>query len=304
MQVLPQIELAPGGPRVSRLVAGLWRLTDWNLRPSERLGWIHAALDLGFTTFDHADIYGDYCCEHLFGKALALEPSLRERMQLVTKTGIQLVSPHRPATRLKHYDTSANHIIASVERSLKIFMTDRIDLLLIHRPDPLMDPDEITKAFGKLRRQGKVLHFGVSNFTPSQFQLLASRLDFPLVTNQIELSVLHVDALYDGTLDLCQELRISPMAWSPLGGGRLFDNGDERTGRLVATLEKIGTTLGGATIDQVALAWILHHPAGIVPILGTGKTHRLEQAALAVSLGLNRQQWFEILQASTGQEVP
>lgn len=299
-----QIDVTEKGPRFSRLVAGMWRLASWCLSDAELLDLIHACLDLGITTFDHADIYGDYTCEELFGRALALEPSLRDKMQLVTKCGIKLVSPNRPAHRLKHYDTGRAHIVASAESSLRMLGTDYLDLLLIHRPDPLLDADEAVEAFAALRRAGKVLHFGVSNFTPWQFDLLDSRLDFPLVTNQVEVSVLHLDALHDGTLDQCQQLGLAPMAWSPLGGGRLFRSEDEQAVRVRRALADVGEELGGASPDQVALAWLLRHPARIVPVLGTGKVERIQSAAQAEALTLSREQWFAIWTASTGREVP
>jgi predicted oxidoreductase len=301
---IPQLELAKGGPRCSRLALGLWRLASWRLSDAEILDLVPACLDLGITTFDHADIYGDYTCEALFGKALAQSPSLRDRMQLVTKCGIKLVSANRPENTIKHYDTSQGHIIGSVDNSLKMLRTDRIDLLLIHRPDPIMDPDQVARAFSALKRAGKVLHFGVSNFTPSQFELLASRLDFPLVTNQVELSVLNMQVLHDGTVDQCLRLGISPMAWSPLGGGRLFQDDSKQAGRLRRALRAVGGQLGAPSMDQVALAWILRHPARIVPVLGTGKIYRIQRAALAVGLELSREQWFALWAASTGEEVP
>jgi len=301
---VPQIKMGPEGPPVSRLALGLWRLADWRLTGAQILDLIHAGLDLGITTFDHADIYGDYRCEQLFGRALALQPALRESLQLVTKCGIRLVSAQRPAHTIKHYDTGHAHITASVENSLQMLGTDRIDLLLIHRPDPLMDPDDMAQAFTALRREGKVLHFGVSNFTPSQFKLLSSRLDFALVTNQIELSALHLDALHDGTVDQCLRLGIAPMAWSPLGGGRLFRAGDEQALRVRDALQATGEELGGAPLDQVALSWILRHPARVVPILGTGKLERIRSAAGAVALDLSREQWFKIWTASAGKPVP
>jgi predicted oxidoreductase len=299
-----QISIAVDGPLFSRLALGLWRLASWALSDAQLLNLLHACLDIGVTTFDHADVYGDYACEGLFGRALALEPTLRAKMQLVTKCGIKLVSANRPAHTIKHYDTSREHIIASAETSLRMLRTDHLDLLLIHRPDPLMDPDEVAEAFAELRRAGKVLHFGVSNFMPSQFELLASRLDFPLVTNQVEISVLHMDALHDGTLDQCLRLGIAPMAWSPLGGGRLFRGEDEHAIRLRQALSAVGEALGGASLDQVALAWLLRHPARIVPVLGTGKVERIRMAAHAEGLQLTRQQWFAIWSASKGEEVP
>lgn len=298
------IPLSQAGPQVSRLALGLWRLMTWNLDHAGLLDLIHAALDLGITTFDHADIYGDYRCEEQFGQALAREPGLRHRLQLVTKCGIKLVSERRPAHKIKHYDTSRRHILASVDNSLRAFHSDHIDLLLIHRPDPLMDADEVAEAFHELRRSGRVLHFGVSNFAPWQFDLLASRLDFALVTNQIELSLLNLQSFHDGTVDQCQQLQISPMAWSPLGGGRLFDGDDEQARRVRHALETVGEELGGVSLDQVALAWLLSHPAAVVPVLGTGKVEHLRRSAAAIELPLTREQWFTLWTASAGREVP
>ena len=309
--VVSQIALSKEGPTCSRFVLGVWRMAEWGMSSTQILDFIQACLELGITTFDHADIYGDYTCEQLFGDALAKMPSLRSQMQLVTKCGIKLVSKNRPAHTIKHYDTRAVHILASVENSLKQLQTDYIDLLLIHRPDPLMDADEVATAFSQLRQSGKVLHFGVSNFMPRQFNLLVSRLDFPLVTNQIEISVQHLASFEDGTLDQCQQLRISPMAWSPLGGGRLFQGMDEQSVRLREALTSVANELGGATLDQVALAWLLAHPAKIVPILGTQKIDRIKSAITSLSftnpseaLQLSREQWFAIWSASTGEEVP
>jgi predicted oxidoreductase len=296
--------LSPVGPEVSRLALGLWRLAGWDLEDTVLLDLIHAALDLGISTFDHADIYGSYRCEELFGRALALEPGLRPRMQIVTKCGIKLVSERRPAHRIHHYDTGKAHILASVDNSLRALGTDYVNLLLIHRPDPLMNADEVAEAFHELRSSGQVLHFGVSNFLPWQFDLLASRLDFPLVTNQLEISVLHMEALHDGTVDQCQRLGISPMAWSPLGGGRLFSSDDERAVRVREALCAVGDELGGASLDQVALAWLLRHPSRIVPVLGTGSVEHLRRSAAAAALSLNREQWFSIWTASAGHEVP
>jgi predicted oxidoreductase len=295
--------LSEGGPVFSRIVAGVMRLREWQMDTAAIIDFIHQCLDLGITTFDHADIYGSYTCEELFGAALAAETSLRGRIELVTKCGIQLVSPNRPDTRVHHYDTGRAHILASAERSLRNLKTDTLDLLLIHRPDPLMDADEVAEALTALRSSGKVRHAGVSNFMPWQFHLLQSRLDFPLVTNQIELSVLYLDPLHDGTLDQLQRLRIAPMAWSPVAGGRLFDPRDERAARVRGVLEVIGRQVG-ASVDQVALAWLLRHPARVLPVMGTGKIERLREAAAAEAITLDRQQWFAVWEASAGREVP
>ena len=301
---VPQIDLAKNGPQFSRIALGFWRVVDWGMSDRELLNLIQASLDLGITTLDHADIYGNCASQELFGRALALEPALRERMQLVTKCGIMLPSANCPEHTVKHYDTSRAHIIASTEESLRLLGTDHVDLLLIHRPDLLMDPDEVAEAFTALRQSGKVLHFGVSNFTPSQFDLLASRLDFPLVTNQIEVSVLNLDLLHDGTVDQCLQKGIAPMVWSPFAEGRIFTEDSEQASRVRQALESVGQDLGGASLDQVALAWILTHPARFVPILGSGKIERIQSAAGAEALRLSREQWFAIWSASTGIPVP
>jgi predicted oxidoreductase len=255
---------------------------------------------MGLTTFDHADIYGGNTCEAIFGRALGRMSSLRAAMHIVSKCGIKLVPQHR----IKSYDTSKAHIIASAENSLKALQTDYLDLLLIHRPDPLMNADEVAEAFTELWEDGKVLHFGVSNFVNHQFSLLDSRLsEFDLITNQIEFSVLHTDPLHDGALDWCQMLGLAPMIYSPLGGGRLFDPGDARGKRVYDELARVGEELG-AGVDQVALAWILAHPSNPVVVLGSGKIERLAAAAESESLNLSREQWFSILKASAGDDVP
>ncbi len=285
---------------LSRLSLGVWRMNQWNLNDNALRALFETALELGITTLDHADIYGDYTCEARFG---AIVPTaLRQKMQLVTKCGIKLVSPNRPEHRLKTYDTSAKHILHSVETSLKNLRTDYLDALLLHRPNPLMNADEIAEAFTSLRTSGKVLEFGVSNFTPSQVSLLQSRLSFKLVTNQIEFSVLHLTPMYDGTLDQAQERAMPPMAWSPLAGGRLFGEG-EVAWRVRAELSSVAGELG-ASLQQVALAWIIKHPSKPMPILGSGKIERLKDAVKADSLMLSDEQWFRILRASTGIDVP
>ncbi|HEV8311482.1 MAG TPA: aldo/keto reductase, partial [Burkholderiaceae bacterium] len=188
--------------KLSPLVAGAWRLAEWELSVEQRIAWIEGNLERGLTSFDHADIYGGYQVEALFGEALAHSPALRERMQLVTKCGIKLTGPARPAHETHCYDTSAGHITASVENSLRALHTDRIDLLLIHRPDALMDADEVAATFERLRRDGKVLHFGASNFTVQQYELLNDRIR--LATHQVECSPLRMEPIHDGTFDQAQ----------------------------------------------------------------------------------------------------
>jgi len=292
--------IASQGPDFSPLIMGYWRLMEWGMSPQQRVAFIEHHLSLGITTVDHADIYGDYQCEAAFGEALKLAPGLRERLQIVTKCGI--ATRARPEHQIGHYNTGKAHILQSAENSLRHFGTDRLDLLLIHRPDPLMDADEVAEAFMSLHQSGKVLHVGVSNFTPAQFALLQSRLPFSLVTNQLEISPVQQNLLLDGTLDQCQQLRFRPMAWSCLGGGRLFN--DPHYQPLRDELEVIRQETGASSLEQVVYAWIMMLPSKPLPIIGSGKTARVSEAAAAVNLSLTRQQWFRIRKAALGLDVP
>ncbi|HHI2443616.1 TPA: aldo/keto reductase family oxidoreductase [Enterobacter cloacae] len=298
--MVQRITLAPQGPEFSRFVMGYWRLMDWNMSPLQLASFIEEHLDLEITTVDHADIYGGYACEAAFGEALKLVPALRERMEIVTKCGIATTA--KPEHTLGHYITDSAHIIKSAEQSLVNLATDHIDLLLIHRPDPLMDADEVAEAFLALHQSGKVRHFGVSNFTPAQFALLQSRLPFTLATNQVEISPVHQPLLLDGTLDQLQQLRIRPMAWSCLGGGRLFN--DDEFQPLRNELETIARELNAENIEQVVYAWILRLPSKPLPIIGSGKIERVRSALAAEELQMSRQQWFRIRKAALGYDVP
>lgn len=288
----------------SEFVAGFWRMESWDMTPMQRLNLIEQYLELGVTTMDHADIYGQYQCETLFGEALALKPALRQQMQIVSKCGIKPAFACRPERYVNHYDTSCKHIIASVEHSLKQLNTDYLDLLLIHRPDPLMDADAVAEAFKILKQAGKVQHFGVSNFTNAQFFLLQSRLDAPLVTNQVELSPLAMSTLHDGTLDLCQQRRIRPMAWSCLAGGKIFETTNPQAVRLHQTLKLIAEQVGAQDISQVIYAWVRMLPSRPVPLIGSGNIERIKSAVASNEIQLDRQQWFSIWQASMGHSVP
>lgn len=298
--MVQRITLAPQGPEFSRFVMGYWRLMDWNMSPVQLADFIEEHLDLGITTVDHADIYGGYQCEAAFGEALKRAPALRERMEIVTKCGIATTA--KPEHALGHYITDSAHIVKSAEQSLINLATDRIDLLLIHRPDPLMDADEVAEAFLTLHQSGKVRHFGVSNFTPAQFALLQSRLPFTLATNQVEISPVHQPLLLDGTLDQLQQLRIRPMAWSCLGGGRLFN--DEAFQPLRNELEMVARELNAESIEQVVYAWILRLPSKPLPIIGSGIIERVRAALVAEELDMTRQQWFRIRKAALGYDVP
>lgn len=293
-------QLAPLGPEFSRMICGYWRLMEWEMTPQQLLAFIEQHIELGITTADHADIYGGYQCEQAFGQALRLKPSLRSQLELVSKCGIATTA--KPEHALGHYITDRSHIIESAVQSLTHLHTDYLDLLLIHRPDPLMDADEVAEAFTQLHKSGKVRHFGVSNFSPAQFSLLQSRLPFSLVTNQVEISPLHQPAIVDGTLDACQQLRIKPMAWSCLGGGRLFSDPEFQT--LRNELQTIADEIGAESIEQVVYAWVLRLPSAPLPIMGSGKIDRVKTAWASLSLTLTRQQWFRIRRAALGYDVP
>lgn len=289
--------------QLSPFIAGMWRLAEWNMSPQRRLELINQCIDIGVTSFDHADIYGDYQCEKLFGEALTLSPSLRTKMQLVSKCGIRLLSANKPEHKAKRYDTSYQHIVNSVETSLRLLTTDYLDCILIHRPDPLMDAAEIARAFADLKHAGKILHAGVSNFLPHQLELLQSACDFPLAVNQIEVSVLHTDTLFDGSLDYCQQHKVQPMAWSPLAGGDLFKGETEQAIRVMSHLNRIADTLS-VNIVQVAMAWLLRHPANIKPIIGSGNFSRIRSAVQATSVTLDDDDWYAILEASQNASLP
>jgi predicted oxidoreductase len=288
-------------PTLSTVVAGCWRMASWQQSTEQRLAWMKGCLELGITSFDHADIYGNYSVQALFGQALALQPSLRQNMQLISKAGICLISEHAPARKFKHYDSSAAHLIASVEQSLRDLRTDYLDMLLIHRPDPLSDWDEIAGAFDQLRHAGKVLAFGVSNFSPAAFAALNHRI--PLVTNQIELSVLQTQALHDGTLLQAQELKARPMIWSPLAGGSLFKTDDAQAVRVHAALQELAQDMS-VTVATLAYAWVLRHPSRPHIVTGTQRIQGLQEAIRACEMQLNREQWTQIWQASLGRPVP
>lgn len=285
---------------LSPVVAGLWRLAEWRLDVPARVRWIEQALELGITSFDHADIYGDYRAEALFGEALQRAPALRARMQLVSKCGIRLRSAQRPY-RLNHYDTAAGYVRAQVEQSLRNLHAERLDLVLIHRPDYLMDAAALAETFAALTREGKVAHWGASNHSASQFALLHQH--HRLVTHQLELSPLHLDALDDGTLDQAQQLGARPMIWSPLGGGRLFSGEDEQTVRVRADMQGIAARYG-ISLSTLAFAWILRHPSRPYPITGTGRIEGLREAVAAREVTLDAEDWYAIWAASKGHGVP
>jgi len=300
-----RIRLSQNGPEVSRFAYGTWRLmrdTDGH-DPARVANKIAACLDLGITTFDLAEVYGSYLCEAVFGEGLARHKGPRDRIEIITKCGISTTSPQRPNTRIPHYDLSDRTIVTSAEQSLRYLNTDYLDLLLIHRPSPMMNPDETAAALSGLRKSGKIRHAGVSNFSQVQFDLLQSRLDFPLVTNQIELSLMQSAPLFDGAVEHLMKHRATPMAWSPTAGGKLFTSEDERAVRIRAALEALAPKYE-TSAEALAYAWLLAHPSRMQVVLGTNKLERVRVAQGALKIQLDLQDWFILLKASTGKDVP
>ncbi|MCE2571136.1 aldo/keto reductase [Motilimonas eburnea] len=280
----------------SPLVQGYWRMAHWEMTAQQRLSFIKQHVELGMSCVDHAPVYQS---EALFGEALALEPSLRQQLQVISKCGI---IPGQ-GDKVAHYNSSKAEIIGSVDNSLRNLGVEKLDLLLIHRPDILMQADEVAEAFNQLQGAGKVAHFGVSNFNTADFDLLQSRLDAPLVTNQIEINPLNLQATEDGTLAQMQQYKVRPMAWSCLAGGQLFNGESEQAQRVRQTLAQVAQEIGASCIDQVAYAWVMKLPANPVPIIGSGKIERVKLALQALELNLNHEQWYRIWTAAKGHGV-
>lgn len=298
----------------SRLAYGCWRLVG-TMVPAEVTAdrvaagrrAVLAAYDAGYTHFDHADIYCRGVCETVFGDAMRDVSGWRDRVLVATKCGIVLPDPgvqHR-------YDCSAAHIVRSCEQSLGRLRVETIDLYQLHRPDLLMNPAEVAGAFDQLRRQGKVREFGVSNFNPSTVTALRSALPFPLATHQVEASLAWLDCLYDGTFDQCVAEGMTAVAWSPLGGGVLgtgatVDGGNARAALMRALQAEIDAVAKkyGSTRSIVALAWLLKHPAGVVPVVGSVDPGRIGEAVKADELELSREDWYRLLIAARGAAIP
>ena len=285
---------------LSRIIYGMWRLADdENLSPEHVIAKIEANLAQGITSMDQADIYGDYASEALLGKALKLAPHLKDKLEIISKCDIALLSDKYPDRRVKHYDTSRDYIFAQVESSLSLMGIEALDVLLLHRPDPLMDHIETGRALDDLVAQGKIKSVGVSNFKPWDISLLQSQMDTMILTNQIEISLLANDAFTNGDLAFAQEHGIAPMAWSPLAGGQLF-SGDNAA---LTTAMRIMAEAHECSISQLAIAWLLRHPSGILPVMGTNNLDRIAETGEALSVSLSREDWFVLYEAARGREV-
>jgi len=275
-----------------------WGAWGKNCSTSQMIELMNTCLENGITSFDHADIYGDYTTEEAFGKAFGESQIKRNEIQLISKCGIQMISEKR-SNSIKHYEYSKEYIIASAEQSLKNLQTDYLDLLLLHRPSPLMQPDEIAEAVEKLKIEGKILDFGVSNFTPSQSNLIETKTKINY--NQIEFSITHLEPMLDGSLDHMLANRITPMCWSPLG--TVFRNDNEQSQRILKVTNELAAKYDVPN-EIILLAWILKHPARILPVCGTSDKNRLSQLMIATTIEMELQDWFMLWTASTGNNVP
>ena len=286
--------------KLSHIIAGTmnWGIWDKNLSTTEMSHLINICIENKITTFDHADIYGGYTTEAQFGKAFNESKISREKLQLISKCGIQYTSENRPNNTIKHYEYSKDYIIWSVENSLKNLQTDYLDALLLHRPSPLMQADEIAEAVEKLKSEGKIKSFGVSNFTPFQTELLRRKTEISF--NQVQFSATHHEAMLDGSLDYMQIHNIQPMAWNPLG--TVFRENTEQTFRLKQLLATLVDKYHVGS-DLILLAWILQHPANVLPVAGTVNVARIQQLSKACSLELDKQDWFAIWTESMGNKV-
>ena len=285
--------------KLSPIIAGTmnWGIWDKNLNTTEMAHLINICIENNITTFDHADIYGDYTTEYDFGKAFTQSKISRDKMQLISKCGIQHTKGRN--NKIKHYDYSKDYIIWSVENSLKNLQTDYLDVLLLHRPSPLMVADEIAEAVEKLKSDGKILDFGLSNFTTSQTDLIRQKTAVNF--NQIQFSATHHEAMLDGSLDYMQMHNIQPMSWNPLG--TVFREDIEQTRRLKKLLVQLVEKYGVGS-DTILLSWVLQHPSNVIPLAGTVNIARIQQLMKAVELPLDKLDWFAIWTESMGNQVP
>ena len=287
---------------LSQVVMGCMRIADSGLTEAELLRLVEECLDMGVTSIDHAPVYGGYTCEKIFGDAvLRKKPELREKMELITKAGI--VCPGHYGNKTIYYNSTKEEILKEMDESLEKLGTDHVDLLLIHRPDPLADPEETADALETVVKEGKALNVGVSNFMPSQIAMLQSYMSIPLVTNQMELSVKNTENFFNGVVDDPLTRKMPLMAWSPLGGGDVFKGTDEKFVRLRTVLAAVAEQYQ-TTMDAVMYAWLFTHPAKIAALTGTMNADRIRTAVHASDIQLSYDEWYQILEASRGFSVP
>lgn len=280
----------------SDVIAGVMRWGTWghNLTSNQMANQINSCLETGISSFDHADIYGGYTTEETFGKAIEISGVSRNKIQLISKCGILHPGGNRNY-KIKAYDYSKNHIIWSVENSLKNLKTDYLDLFLLHRPSPLLEPNEVAEAVFSLKKEGKITAFGVSNFLEAHYTFLKKAVKIEY--NQIEFSPFTYKTLFDGSLEKLQQNNIKPMAWSPLGTLFADENLSMRT-----LLEPIALKYN-LSLDQLLITWVMQHPANIIPVVGTANTERLKSYATLKNIKLNNEDWFTVLEICSGKKV-
>jgi predicted oxidoreductase len=302
-KLLETIKLGGSGPSSSRLAYGCMRLGGIGSDSKRGLRALQAAVDAGFTLFDHADIYGGGQCEELFGQFIKASPRLRDSLTVLTKCGIRRAGEPADSSPGR-YDFSADYLHRCVDASLRRLQVERIDVLLLHRPDYLADYDEVARVFAELHASGKVAHFGASNFSPSQFSLLQSKTSHKLVVNQVEINLHNTEALSNGVLDQCQQLGVSPQAWSPLAGSAYpARHANAPAPQLEAELRQQAER-HGCEPWHIAIAWLLRHPAGISPVIGTTTPERIAASVTALDIHYSREDWYRLLEARNGQPVP
>ena len=286
------------------MIYGTWRLLDTKPTAQDINRRLHACVDLGITTIDTAEIYGLYEVEQALGAALALSPGLRDKLEIVTKAGIYVPCAYHPERQTAHYNATGARLVKSLEKSLRLLGTDRVELFLVHRPDWLTRADDTAAGLNQLVRTGKIHAAGVSNYSASQFDLLNAHMEKPLATNQLEFHLLHHDPIHDGTFHQCEKQGVLPMAWSPLAGGRLFDSKNDAAQRLAVTAQSLAARYGGATLEQLAYAWVMAHPSRPLPVIGTNKLERILSAAQADKITLEHEDWYALWEAAQGRRVP
>jgi predicted oxidoreductase len=295
---MEKIYLSDSGPKVSPAVYGFYRWADGDLSQAKMETIINLCLELGINTFDHADIYGGYECEELFGQVIKSKSIKREDIVLFTKCGIRLPHPSRPEIRVKHYDTSRAHILKSLENSLRYLRTDYIDIFLLNQLDPLSNLEETALTLHKLRESGKVKNIGVVNFSVFQHQLLSSYLRIPIVTNHIELNLLNTTAFDNGQIDYIKQKYMRPLATAPLAEGRIANSIDKRPLLIRRKLEELAPKYN-ANIESIAVAWIVK--LGALPLIGTTNEKRIRNIVSAFEINLDKQDWYELYEASRGE---
>jgi predicted oxidoreductase len=314
---MQQVQIGDSDLRASNLAYGCWRIIAAGKvvevtpdRESSARKAILAAFDSGYTLFDHADIYSDGLGEWVFGRLLRDNKALRDKILIASKCGIRKADDPVPTAPYR-YDFSAEHIIQSCEASLKRLQTDRIDLFQLHRPDFLAEPGEVASAFAKLKEQGKVRHFGLSNASPSFFALIQKSCPFKLQVNQVEINLMKLDYFRNGTWEQCMMDRVTPLAWSPLAAGRLcfpgaIDLNEPGHAKRIQLREAIDLIARDRDVSRtvVAIAWLLRHPSGIIPIIGSSDPNNIKDATKAADLKLSREEWYSLLEGAIGERLP